>query len=220
MKIAIISRPGEVLEAYRRFFASQEIELIHLSAVSDLFRKLPDTVISGVVVDIQIVLKADEAEKNWLQTMEEIFPNVRTNWNPSMGFRALYSDSDKSGEDNMAAFLRDCRKFKPRALRRDKRRKKNFNVLFWPNDAPEQEAQRAYTLNVSYGGLFVCTCYAPQEASFVRVKILEVDERPFKVLVKWTLDWGKGMIVPGFGGSFVELEAGLAERLEAALDSE
>jgi len=28
------------------------------------------------------------------------------------------------------------------------------------------------------------------------------------------------MIVPGFGGSFVELEAGLAERLEAALDSE
>lgn len=217
MKIAIVSRPGEVLDAYKRLFDSQGVELIHLNAISELFQKLPDTVISGVVVDIQMVLKANEAEKNGLQTMEEIFPNVRTNWNPGMGFRALYSDSGRSGEDNMAAFIQDCRKFKPRALRKDKRRAINFNVLYWPADAPEQEAQRAYTLNISYGGLFVCTCAAPPEASFVRVRLMEVDERPFKVLVKWTLAWGQGLRIPGFGGSFVELDAGLAEKLEAAL---
>jgi hypothetical protein len=217
MRIAIVSRPGEVLDAYRRFFDSQDIELVHLSAISELFQKLPDTILSGVVVDIHLVLKANEAEKNWLQTMEEIFPNVRINWNPGMGFRALYSDSGKSGEDNMAAFLEDCRRFKPRALRRDKRREKNFNVLFWPVGASEKEARRAYTLNVSCGGLFVCTCDAPPEASFVWVKLLEVDERPFKVLVKWALAWGGGMRVPGFGGSFVEREAALGEKLEAAL---
>jgi Tfp pilus assembly protein PilZ len=217
MKIAIVSRPGEVLDAYKRLFDFEDIELIHLSAISELFQKLPDTALSGVMVDIQMVLKAGETEKNYLQTMEEIFPNVRTNWNPGMGLRALYSDSGKSAEDNMAAFLQDCRRFKPRALRRDKRMEKTFNVLYWPIDAPEQEAQRAYTLNVSYGGLFVCTCYAPSDANFVWVKLLEVDERPFKVLVKWTLPWGKGMRVPGFGGSFVELESGLAEKLEAAL---
>jgi hypothetical protein len=217
MKVAIVSRAGEVLDAYQRFFDSQDTELIHLNAISELFQKIPDVFISGVVVDVQMVLKANEADKNCLQTMEEIFPNVRINWNPGLGFRALYSDSGKSAEENMAAFVKDCRRFKPRALRRDKRLEKTFNAQYCPLDAPPEEARRAYTLNVSCGGLFVCTCYPTPEASFVWVKLLEVDERPFKVLVRWTLDWGKGMRVPGFGGSFVEIESGLAEKLEAAL---
>ena len=217
MQIVIVSKTGAVLDAYRRFFEAQGIDLIHQPSITDLFQKLPDSIISGVVMDIQSVLKANEGEKNQLQIMEEIFPNVRTNWNPGSGFRVLYNDSSKSGEDNLTAFLADCRKFKPRALRKDRRREKNFNVLFWPMDAPLQEAQRAYTSNVSYGGLFVCTCFTPPEASFVWVKLREVDDFPFRVLVKWTLAWGIGMRVPGFGGSFTEPEASLAEKLEAAL---
>ena len=93
--------------------------------------------------------------------MEGIFPTVRTNWNPESGFRALYSDSSKSETDNLSLFLEDCHKFKPRALRKHARKVLNFHVLFWPIDAPEETAERAYTLNISYGGLFVCTCYAP-----------------------------------------------------------
>lgn len=217
MQIAIVSRTGPVLDAYRRFFEAHGIELIHQNSIVELFQQLPETVISGVVIDIQAVLRADEKEKNRLQTLEEVFPNVRTNWNPEVGFRALYNDSAKSGEDNMAAFLEDCRNFKPRALRKDRRLDMNFNVLFWPIDAFAETAQRAYTLNVSYGGLFVCTCYVPPEACFVWVRLREVDERPFKVLVKWTLAWGTGMHIPGFGGSFVEMETSLAAKLEAAL---
>jgi hypothetical protein len=162
MQIAIVSRTGPVLDAYQRFFEAHGIELIHQNSIAELFQQLPETVISGVVIDIQAVLRADEKEKNRLQTLEEVFPNVRTNWNPEMGFRALYNDSAKSGEDNMAAFLEDCRNFKPRALRKDRRLDMNFNVLFWPIDAFAETAQRAYSLNVSYGGLFVCTCYAPR----------------------------------------------------------
>lgn len=217
MQIALVSRTGAVLDAYRRFFEAQGIDLLHLQSISELFRTLTVTVISGLVVDIQIALKTTDLEKRWLQTMEGIFPNVRTNWNPERGVRALYSDSSKPEADNLSLFIEDCRKFKPRALRKHERRSINFHVLFWPIDAPEEKAERAYTLNISYGGLFVCSCYAPPVDNLVWAKLQNVDLQPFKVLVKLTRAWGSGINIPGFGGSYVDPDANLTERLEELL---
>ncbi|MBE0556734.1 MAG: hypothetical protein IH628_05825 [Proteobacteria bacterium] len=217
MQIAIVSRTGSILDTYTRFFSVYGADLIHAPSLSELYQKLPDALISGFVVEIHMMIKATETEKELLHTMMEIFPSVKTNWNPEAGFRALYNDSDKSGEENLRAFVRDCRNFKPRALRKKKRHEKTFNVLFWSVDASPETAQRAFTLDVSTGGLFVGTCDSPREDSLVWVVLQEVDARPVKVLVKWRLPWGAAMRVPGFGGSFVDLDAGLAEKLETVL---
>jgi hypothetical protein len=217
MKIALVSREGAILDAYKRFFESQDIDLMHMKSISELFQKLPTTAISGFVVDIQMALKTTESEKRWLQTMEGVFPNVRTNWNPETGFRALYGDSSNSETDNLSVFLEDCRRFKPRTVRKHVRKAINFHVLFRPIAAPEETAERAYTLNISQGGLFVCTCYAPPADCFVWVKLQEVGEQPFKVLVRLTRAWGSGVYIPGFGGSYDDLDVNLAERLKAIL---
>lgn len=220
MQLAIVSRSGPVLDAYRRFFGAYGIDLIHATSISDVYQKLPDAIISGFVVEIHMMVKATETEKELVQTMAVIFPSVKTNWNPEAGFRALYNDSDKSSEENLRAFVLDCRNFKPRALRKKKRRERKFNVLYWPLDASRERAQRAFTLDVSAGGVFVGTCDPPPEGSLVWVVLREVDARPFKVLVKWKLPWGDTMRIPGFGGSFVDPDADLAEKLEAALIEE
>lgn len=217
MHIAIVSRPGPVLNAYERFFAAYDVSLIHARSVAELYQKLPDAVISGFVIEIQMMVKATDTEKELLHTIVEIFPSVKTNWHPEQGFRALYNDSEKSGEDNLRAFIRDCGNFKPRALRKKRRHEKKFNVLFWPLDAPPEQAQKAFTLDVSTGGLFVGTCDPPEEGSLIWVVLREADDRPFQVRVKWKLPWGKAMRVPGFGGEFVDLEDERAERLEALL---
>lgn len=217
MIIALVSREGAILDAYRRFFESQGIDLIHMKSISDLFQKLSTTVINGFVVDIQIAIRNTEPEKRWLQTMEGIFPNVRTNWNPETGLRALYRDSSNSETDNLSVFLEDCQKFKPRALRKHVRKNLNFHVLIWPIAAPEEAAERAYTLNISPGGLFACTCFAPPVDSLVWVKIQDLGEQPFKVQVRLTRAWGSGMYIPGFGGSYEGLDGDLAKRLEALL---
>lgn len=217
MQIAIVSRTGPVLDAYQRFFGVYGVNLIHAPSLSELYQKLPDAIISGFVVEIHVMIKATDTEKELLHTMIEIFPSIKTNWNPEAGFRALYNDSDKSGEENLRAFVRDCRNFKPRALRKKKRHERTFNVLYWPLDASQETAQRAFTLDVSTGGLFVGTCDSPREDSLVWVVLREVDTRPFKVMVKWRLPWGAAMRVPGFGGSFVDLDADLAGKLETIL---
>lgn len=113
MRIALVSREGAVLEAYRNFFEPQGVDLIHLKSISELFQKLPDTILSGFVVDIQIAIRTTEPEKRWLQTMEGIFPNVRTHWNPETGFRALYGDGSSPETRNLSTFIKDCRKFSP-----------------------------------------------------------------------------------------------------------
>ena len=217
MQIAIVSRTGPALDAYTRFFGIYGVNLIHAPSLSELYQKLPDTPISGFVVEIHVMIKATETEKDLLATMLAIFPSVKTNWNPEAGFRALYNDSDKSGEENLRAFVRDCHNFKPRALRKKKRHEKTFNVLYWLLDASQETAQRAFTLDISTEGLFVGTCDSPQEDSLVWVVLREVDTRPFKVMVKWRMPWGAAMRIPGFGGSFVDLEADLAGKLETFL---
>ena len=162
MQIAIVSRTGPALDAYTRFFGVYGVDLIHAPSLSELYQKLPDTPISGFVVEIHVMIKATETEKDLLATMLAIFPSVKTNWNPEAGFRALYNDSDKSGEENLRAFVRDCHNFKPRALRKKKRHEKTFNVLYWPVDASQETAQRAFTLDISTEGLFVGTLrFAP-----------------------------------------------------------
>lgn len=217
MRLAIVSRAGQVLAAYRQFFEDRGFTLTCVPSLSKLFSLLQETAVSGFVVDIHMVVKATDAEKNLLRTMEGIFPNVRTNWSPATGFRALYSDGRKTGEENLVAFLEDCRRVKPRALRRDMRQGKKFNVLFWMADASQEKAQRAFTMDISRGGLFVCTSDPPPEGSVVSVSLQEVDPRPFKVLVKWRVAWGIAMRAPGFGGSFVGPDAELVAKLEATL---
>jgi hypothetical protein len=217
MQIAIVSRAGPVLDAYKRYFGAYDVNLMHAPSLSELYQKLPDALISGFVIEIHMMIKATDTEKELLHTMVGIFPSIKTNWNPEAGFRALYNDSDKSCEENLRAFVRDCGNFKPRTLRKKKRHEKNFSVLYWPVDASPETAQRAFTLDVSTGGLFVGTCDSPREESLVWVVLREVDTRPFKVIVKWRLPWGAAMRIPGFGGRFVDLDDDLAGKLETVL---
>jgi hypothetical protein len=217
MDIAIVSRSGPALEAYTRFFGAYGVNLIHAPSISELHKQFPGAIVAGFVAEIQMMVKSTEAEKVLLYSMMEVFPSVKTNWNPEKGFQALYNDGDESGEENLRAFLRDCRNFKPRPLRKMKRHEEKFNVLYWPLDASQKTAQRAFTVDVSSGGLFVATCDPPSAGSLVWVVLKEVDARPFKVMVKWKLQWGIAMRIPGFGGGFVDMGQDLAEKLETVL---
>jgi hypothetical protein len=213
MQIAFVSKGGAVLDAARKLFSEKGIDLIHLKSISDLFHELPETQISGVVVDIRTVIRASEPEKSWLKNMEQIIPNIRINWRPAEGFSVLSDAPGFSGAEGLSLFLDHCRTVKPRVPRKYKHREKNLNLLLWPVGAPEEEAQRAFTLNISAGGLFVCTCDVPPAGTLLWVRLLEVDSRPVRVLVKWGLAWREGMHIPGFGGKYVDPDAEFLRRL-------
>lgn len=182
-----------------------------------MYQKLPEIPISGFILDIPAIVKATERERLLLQTLEMIFANIRINWNHKAGFRALFSDSTKSGEENLLSFLSRCEIFNPRSLRKDERKLKNFNLLVWGENEREEQARRAFTIDVSRSGMFVCTCDPHQARSMLNVKIMELDDRPFRVEVRWVQNWGVAMRIPGFGCRFDGLKGERLKLLEAAL---
>ena len=217
MNIALVSRTGDAERAYMEFLARTGVTPIHFSSISQMYRHLPELAINGFIIDLPVIVKASETEKLLLQGVEAIFPNLRTNWNAKAGFKALYADSSRSGEENLLVFLERCSRFKPRSLRKDERHPKNFNLLLWEEEGDESRANRAFTIDLSRSGLFVCTCDPHPVGSILHVKLLELDERPFRLEVRWELAWGIAMRIPGFGGRFVGNKSDLMKTLEAAL---
>ena len=69
MQIALVSRSGEALKAYLRFFEAHGAHPIHFPSISELYRKLPDMLISGLMVDMATLVRAVETEKFMLQTI-------------------------------------------------------------------------------------------------------------------------------------------------------
>lgn len=217
MNIALVSRQGEALKVYTEFLAAHGAVAVHFATISEMYQKLSEFPISGFILDIPAIVKASERERTLLQTLETIFESIRINWNHKAGFRALFSDSTKSGEENLLAFLGRCELFKPRSLRKDDRKLKNFNLLVWEESEREEQARRAFTIDVSRSGMFVCTCDPHPAGTLLNVKIMELDDRPFRVEVRWEQAWGIGMRIPGFGCRFDGLKGERLKLLEAAL---
>ncbi len=62
IQIALVSRTGKALDAYLRFFETHGAEPIYFSSIAELYRKLPDMMISGLVVDLPTLVRAAETE--------------------------------------------------------------------------------------------------------------------------------------------------------------
>lgn len=217
MNIALVSRQGEAHRAYTGFLAANGAVAIHFSSITEMYAKLSEIAISGFILDIPAIIKATERERMLLQTLETIFANIRINWNHKAGFRALFSDSTKSGEENLRAFLARCETARPRSLRKDDRKTKNFNLLVWELSESEGQARRAFSLDLSRSGMFVCTCDPHPVGSILNVKIMELDDRPFRVEVRWEHPWGVSMRIPGFGCRFDGLKGERLKLIEAAI---
>ena len=217
MNIALVSRQGEALKVYTAFLAAHGAVAIHFSSITEMYQKLSEITISGFILDIPAIIKATERERMLLQTLETIFANIRINWNHKAGFRALFSDSTRSGEENLRAFLARCETARPRSLRKDDRKAKNFNLLVWELSESEGLARRAFSLDMSRSGMFVCTCDPHPVGSILNVKIMELDDRPFRMEVRWEQPWGVAMRIPGFGCRFDGLKGERLKLIEAAL---
>jgi hypothetical protein len=202
--LAVVSREGAVHNAFRGFFDSCGVPIFHFASVSELFRTLPERRINGIVADVPVLVRASLNEKMLYEGIEGIFPNVRVNWNRQADFKVLFGDPGRSGEENLKAFLKRCLAFTPRSLRRNDRKQRNLNLLVREEGQSLDNARRAFTTDLSHGGLFAGTCEPPAVGTTVWLQVLELGPEPFKTQVRWNRSWGEGMAIPGFGVKFLD----------------
>jgi hypothetical protein len=201
MLVCILSNRPEAATHYASIL--QELGITESEVtnnIMDLFDLLTYRPVCGIALDIPAIVRASEQGKQLLNNISEIYPIVKLNWAPGKEIRAVGNRFLSTKEPPLESFILACRTFQPRTWRKYERLNKVVN-LYW--SAERATRNRAFTLDVSRGGCFVCTLEPPAINSIISLDLL-TEERTVQARVTWVNKWGEMERAPGFGCEYLE----------------
>jgi len=127
---------------------------------------------------------------------------VKLNCAPGKEIRAVGNHLLSRKETPLESFALASRSFNPRSWRRHERVAKTFNLFWRLAGEAESAKRRAFTLDVSPGGYFVCELNPPPTNSRIEIELLSTGE-VISAQVCWVASWGEMEKPPGFGCQFL-----------------
>jgi len=171
-------------------------------------------VYSGILVDLQSIVKAKAEEKIIACSLTGFYPTLRVRALGSM-LVPMAMPGDAKQDNSLSDFLcKSCAAFTPRRLRLHRRR----DIILSATCSFSLPADRLFTLNLSWGGAFIVDAY-PDKYEIGQMIQLEFPEFDLSVRasVCWIRTWGQRS-VPGIGVAFLnadeELETILAKLIQ------
>lgn len=178
-----------------------------------------EIICKGILVDLQSTIKAKGDEKLIACSLTGFYPTFRVRAFGSMVV-PMAMPGDAKQDNSLCDFLRmSCAAFIPRRLRMSRRRDAILAVLLGDRDG-----ERAFTLNLSWGGAFIVDTHPERFAVNSELEIVLPDfGLKTTVTVRHIKMWGE-CHVPGIGVSFNypddDLEAVLASIVRHDKDSD
>lgn len=167
----------------------------------------------GLLVDLPSMVKAKGEEKIVAYTLVDFYPTLRVRALGSTLVPMAMPGSAKQ-DSSLAGFLtKTCPAFKPRIHRVHKR----HPVCFFTVIRHLGEEFRGFTLDVSWGGMFIVHM-RPERfgvGECVDVHLPQFD-RNVRAEIRWIMPWGVKS-APGIGVRFLEMEEGLENMLAGIL---
>jgi Tfp pilus assembly protein PilZ len=98
--------------------------------------------------------------------------------------------------------------FAARKIRINKRGNINFNIIVSKTpDFSEQQVEQTVTLNFSKGGCYIISTSTWEINKEIWISIRELEDRaPITGKVRWGIEWGKYMNIPGIGVRFTNIK--------------
>jgi Tfp pilus assembly protein PilZ len=92
-------------------------------------------------------------------------------------------------------------------------------VLFSPDRTlPPETSYKAFTVNLSLGGVFLHTMETFEEGTTLWLRFLELaDQTPIAATARWSLEWGEARCIPGIGMKFDGLSEGQEKEIRRIL---
>lgn len=172
----------------------------------------------GIMVDLSSMVKAKGEEKVVACSLTGFFPTLRVKaMGPMIVPMAMAGDARQ--DKSLGDFLnRTCSGFNPRKLRSHKRRE-----LFVPtilvSGSDEIVEDRGFTLNISWGGLFIVDMNPVRfEMNQVLTLLIPDFQLRLEVVVVWINPWGQRK-APGIGVKFSCIDEVLEQVLSSLLRS-
>lgn len=209
LRLLLVVADQDAHIAYSRALMQLRVTMESVPSVAELYRLLPQTTFSGVLLDTEVMNSASSGEKAFIHDLIQIFPSVRLKHDPeTKQISVLYFGRSHDENATLEWFVANqCKGFMPRTIRDCKRVELNFNVLLSKRpDFAGGQSLKTITVNVSTEGCFVITPEPWKNGETGWLKFMELlDPTPIRVEVRWIKAWGKTMGIPGIGVRFREM---------------
>lgn len=204
-KVLLVCQESEAKQAYLRELEATAAEVDVAASFGEVLKGMADTAYQGVVIDLITSIKASKEEKGLLHEILEVFPVLQVRWDGDSRSIRTISSGKASGASSLAEFITvQCKPFTPRTIRNSPRRPLNFNVLICREESMQRDLmERTVTINVSKRGCFLFSAEDGTDGGNVWLTINELEDKtPIVGVVRWSVKWGRAMVMPGIGVAF------------------
>lgn len=210
-----VSRRG-----YQETLAKIGVIVDTVTSFREFYYAVLATPYNGVLVDVPTKIRTPNDEKDLVKEIMDLFPVIQLNFDSATGKISTYFTGQLNKSCTLDYFINnECRRFRARTARRSERKTMHLNVMLGREKAGRRSPfERTVTINVSKGGCFIFSTveWGVGATAWFMIKELK-DGTPIRGEVRWKVDWGKSMQIPGIGVTFEEINEIQRDHLNALL---
>jgi len=217
----LFAEAGPARTAYQKALADAGAGCLLVDSLREMHERLRSNACGGLLVDVPTLIKSTGPEKRLAQGILEHYPVLRLRYDAGNdSIHGLFYGQSEPGGDVVRDFVSlAATTFTPRAMRGEEREEAILNVVIH-RVPPEAGAtgERAVTVNASSGGCFLYTCSEYEVGETVWLEFVDLSDRtPVRGRLRWRVEWGKSMSLPGIGVAFEAMTPEQANELAGLL---
>ena len=208
IRILLVCRKGTSIQNYLDACKGQDTTIDVASSFEDLYKATLKIPYNGILIDMPTKIITLSKDKERVDSVLKRYPVARLTFNDKSEQLCVFYSNQAAGSGTLEDFItKQCRSFIARTIRSERRRDIIFNVILSKTkNISDKNSERTVTMNISRGGCFIFSIgdwEVNNDAWFI-IKEL-TDQTPILGQVRWKVDWGRGMSVPGIGVQFKEI---------------
>ena len=193
LALVIVAKNEDTLKKIAETVQAEDVRAITTRSLAELPEILREVPISGLLLDLVTSTKSTAQEKLDTNDLLQLYPHAK--------FKVVGTEVRILGESNsLQQFIRDCRSFTPRIIRRSKRFTQHIGALL-SRDSTFSAAEKTVTINFSNGGCFMYSAGDWQVGERIWLRFIEND-CVVQGTVRWIQPWGNNKKLPGIGIEF------------------
>jgi Tfp pilus assembly protein PilZ len=208
-RVLLVCSEGVARDKYQEGLRNSGVQLDTVSSLEELYDAMVKTPYNGVLIDIITKIRASQDEKVLIHTVLEEFPLVQLKWDDELGIiKSIFLGQVKSCGTLEDFINQECRRFNARKIRSSIRKNINLNVtLAGDHHFHENSVAHTTTINMSKGGCFLLSVQKWERGDHAWFIINDLkDHTPIQGTVRWQIEWGKSMNIPGIGIEFQDIK--------------
>jgi Tfp pilus assembly protein PilZ len=218
IRVLLVCKEGTSLQNYLDACKGQDTTIDVASSFEDLYKATVKIPYNGILIDMPTKIITLSKDKERVAGILDRYPVARLTFNDKSGQLCVFYSNKLAGSGTLDDFLaQQCRSFTARTIRSDRRRDIVFNVILSKTkNISDENSERTVTMNISRGGCFIFSTddwEVNNDAWFI-IKEL-TDQTPICGQVRWNVDWGNEMNIPGIGVQFKDIKDCQLEDLRA-----